>query len=94
MTTLQVNGHIVEVTAELNTPLIWILREQLGLVATKYGCDTGLCGACSIYVNGELVRSCSFPLSDIKENDQIMTVEGISQARSYQLNTRNDRVNI
>ncbi len=94
MTTLQVNGHIVEVTAELNTPLIWILREQLGLVSTKYGCDTGLCGACSILVNGELVSSCSFPLSAIKENDQIMTVEGISQEKYNQSNSRNYRANI
>jgi len=94
MTTLQVNGNLVEVTAEPNTPLIWILREQLGLVATKYGCDTGMCGACSIYVNSELVLSCSFPLSAIKEDDQIMTVDGISQEKTNHSNHKSYRVNI
>jgi len=78
MAILCVNGQFVEVAANPSTPLIWILREQLGLIATKYGCDNFVCGACSVVVNGQTIRSCSFPLSSIKEGDEIMTVEGFS----------------
>jgi isoquinoline 1-oxidoreductase alpha subunit len=88
MTMLKVNGQMVEVTAEPSTPLIWILREQLGLVATKYGCDRGSCGACSIHVNGQLVRSCTLPLSAVKQDDQIMTVDGISQSQYLDTNLK------
>ncbi len=91
MTILKVNGQMVEVTAEPNTPLIWILREQLGLVATKYGCDKGSCGACSIHVNGELIRSCVFPLSAVNQDDQIMTVDGISQSKYLDTNQKPHR---
>jgi isoquinoline 1-oxidoreductase alpha subunit len=83
MTVLCVNGQFVEVAANPSTPLIWILREQLGLIATKYGCDNYLCGACSVLINGQTIRSCSFSLSALKEGDEIMTVEGFSNHNQH-----------
>jgi aerobic-type carbon monoxide dehydrogenase small subunit (CoxS/CutS family) len=83
MTVLCVNGQFVEVAANPSTPLIWILREQLGLIATKYGCDNYLCGACSVIINGQTIRSCSFSLSALKEEDEIMTVEGFSNHNQH-----------
>jgi isoquinoline 1-oxidoreductase alpha subunit len=78
MTTLNVNGQLVEINTHPSTPLIWVLREQLGLIATKYGCDHFECGACSIYINGKTVRSCSIPLSSMRSSDKILTVEAFS----------------
>ena len=82
MTTLCVNGETVQVNAHPSTPLIWILREHLGLIATKYGCDHFECGACSVQINGKMVLSCSFPLSALQEGDEIKTVEAFSNVRA------------
>ena len=82
MAKLNINGKVREVQAEPDTPLLWVLREQAGLTGTKYGCGVAQCGACSIHLNGEVVRSCSYPLSAVKPTDRIVTIEGLSPTRS------------
>ena len=77
MAKLNVNGKTVEVDAEGATPLLWVLREQLELTGTKYGCGVALCGACTVHVNGEAQRSCAMPLAR-RRTDKIVTIEGLS----------------
>jgi isoquinoline 1-oxidoreductase subunit alpha len=72
-----VNGKAVSVEAEPDTPLLWVIREELGLTGTKFGCGIAACGACSVHVNGEIGRSCSIPVSDAA-GKAITTVEGIA----------------
>jgi isoquinoline 1-oxidoreductase alpha subunit len=79
MPKLYVNGTTREVEAAPDTPLLWVIREQIGLTGTKYGCGIAQCGACSVHINGELHRSCSIPLSAVKPKDKIVTIEGLSQ---------------
>src|SRR5687768_12159907 len=74
---LTVNGSAREVLAETDTPLLLVLRDELGLTGTKFGCGMGLCGACTVHVNGEPVRSCSTPLADLA-GKKIVTIEGLS----------------
>ncbi len=74
-----VNGKPVSIEAEPDTPLLWVLREELRLTGTKFGCGIAACGACSVHVNGEITRSCSVPVSDIA-GKSITTIEGISAA--------------
>jgi isoquinoline 1-oxidoreductase subunit alpha len=78
MPTLSVNGQAREVEAEADTPLLWVLREDLGLTGTKYGCGIAQCGACTVHVNGEAVRSCSVPLSEAL-GKEIVTIEGLAE---------------
>jgi isoquinoline 1-oxidoreductase alpha subunit len=78
MARLTVNGKAHDVTVEPSTPLLWVLREQVGLTGTKYGCGIAQCGACTVHVNGEAVRSCSLPVSEA-EGKQITTIEGLAQ---------------
>src|SRR5262249_23464648 len=66
MAMLNVNGENRDVQAEPDTPLLWVIREQIGLTGTKFGCGIAQCGACSVHINGEVQRSCSLPLSSIK----------------------------
>ncbi len=82
MTSFRINGRRVEVDADPETPLLWIIREQLGLTGTKYGCGIAACGACTVHVDGMTVRSCSFPLSDA-EGRTVTTIEGLSPDRSH-----------
>ena len=82
-TTLTVNGKPHTVTALPDTPLLWVLREQVGLTGTKYGCGVAQCGACSVHINGEVRRSCSMPVSSVGANDRIVTIEGLSRDRSH-----------
>ena len=79
---LEVNDQPVTVRADPDTPMLWILREQLGLTGTKYGCGIAACGACTIHVNGQAVRSCAFPLS-AAAGKRITTIEGLSKERSH-----------
>lgn len=79
MTELNVNGEDVEVDAEPKTPLLWVLREQLNLTGTKYGCGIAACGACTVHVDGAPVRSCVRPLSSLKPEQKIVTIEGLSR---------------
>ena len=78
MTTLKVNGQTVEVQADPATPLLWILREQLGLTGTKYACGVAQCGACTIHLDGAPVRSCVIPLAAIGSGQAITTIEGLA----------------
>jgi isoquinoline 1-oxidoreductase alpha subunit len=94
MTTLNVNGQFVEIHSHPSTPLIWILREQLGLIATKYGCDHFECGACSVHINGKTVRSCSIPLSSMNSTDEILTVEAFSNYQSLKSPAKNFSISL
>jgi isoquinoline 1-oxidoreductase alpha subunit len=78
MAKLNVNGKVHEVQAEADTPLLWVIREQIGLTGTKFGCGIAQCGACSVHLNGKVVRSCVIPLMAVKEGDKITTIEGLS----------------
>ena len=81
MISLTVNGRQYQTDAELDTPLLWVLRDNLGLTGTKYGCGIAACGACTVHIDGNAVRSCSFPLSAVKDL-KITTIEGLSRNRS------------
>ena len=83
MAKLNVNGQALEVAIEPDTPLLWVLREQVGLTGTKYGCGVAQCGACSVHINGELRRSCSVPVGSVGASDRIVTIEGLSRDRSH-----------
>ena len=83
MAKLNINGTVREVSAEADTPLLWVIREHVGLTGTKYGCGVAQCGACSVHLNGEVQRSCQIPLGDIKESDVIVTIEGLSPNASH-----------
>jgi isoquinoline 1-oxidoreductase alpha subunit len=78
MAKLNINGKTLDVNAEPDTPLLWAIREQLGLTGTKYGCGVAQCGACTVYVDGEPVRSCSLPISAVGASQKIITIEGAS----------------
>ena len=80
---LNVNGKVREVEVEPETPLLWVLREQVGLTGTKYGCGVAQCGACSVHINGEVQRSCSIPAGSLKASDRITTIEGLSRNASH-----------
>jgi isoquinoline 1-oxidoreductase alpha subunit len=83
MPRLQINGKLVDVDADGAIPLLWVLREQLGLTGTKYACGIGLCGACTVHVDGQPVRSCVVPLSAINESQRLTTIEGLSPDGSH-----------
>jgi isoquinoline 1-oxidoreductase alpha subunit len=83
MTKLKINGKLVEIKADESTPLLWVLREQLGLTGTKYACGIGLCGACTVHINGEAVRACTVPLSSLNSSQSIVTIEGLSADSSH-----------
>jgi isoquinoline 1-oxidoreductase subunit alpha len=76
---LQVNGKAVSVTAEPDTPLLWVLREDVGLTGTKFGCGIAACGACSVHIDGKIARSCSVPVGDVA-GKSVMTIEGLAPA--------------
>src|SRR5271166_5677626 len=77
MAALTINGKTQDVNVEPDTPLLWVLREQVGLTGTKYGCGIAQCGACTVHVDGLAVRSCSLLVSDA-EGKQITTIEGLA----------------
>ena len=83
MAKLNINGKIRDVQVEAETPLLWVIREQVGLTGTKYGCGVAQCGACSVHINGEVRRSCSVPVGSVKATDKIVTIEGLSRASSH-----------
>jgi isoquinoline 1-oxidoreductase alpha subunit len=78
MAKLNINGKVRDVQVESDTPLLWVIREQVGLTGTKYGCGVAQCGACSVHINGEVRRSCSYPVGAVKSTDKIVTIEGLS----------------
>ncbi len=79
---LSVNGNSVTVDVDPSTPILWVLRDHLELVGTKYGCGIAQCGACTIHLNGNAVRSCSVPVSSA-EGKEITTIEGLSDDASH-----------
>ncbi len=83
MPKLNINGKIRDVQADGETPLLWVIREHVGLTGTKYGCGVAQCGACSVHINGDVQRSCSIRLTDIKASDKIVTIEGLSPNSSH-----------
>jgi isoquinoline 1-oxidoreductase alpha subunit len=83
MANINVNGKTVTVEADGATPLLWVLREYLDLTGAKYGCGIAACGACTVHVNGEAVRSCALPLEAVAATDKIVTIEGLSPDGSH-----------
>jgi isoquinoline 1-oxidoreductase alpha subunit len=80
----QVNGNAVKAQAETDTPLLWVLRDELGLTGTKFGCGAALCGACTVQVDGQAVRSCQTPLAAV-QGKKVATIEGLSKNNSHPL---------
>ena len=72
---LEVNGNEVEITSAADTPLLWVLRDELGLVGTKYGCGVAQCGACTVHLDGNAIRSCVIPVAAVADK-RIQTIEG------------------
>jgi aerobic-type carbon monoxide dehydrogenase small subunit (CoxS/CutS family) len=81
---INVNGRSHDVNVEPDTPLLWVIRDQVGLTGTKYGCGVAQCGACTVHLDGEPVRSCSIPAS-AAEGKRIVTIEGLSRSSSHPL---------
>ena len=77
MVSFTLNDKRVSVDAAPNTPLLWVVRDHVGLTGTKYGCGAGLCGACTVHVDGKAVRSCQTQLSDVTDK-KVVTIEGLS----------------
>ena len=75
---LNINGKTHKIDADPQTPLLWVLRDNLEMTGTKYGCGIGQCGACTVHLDGKAVRSCSLPVSSI-QNKKIITIEGLAQ---------------
>lgn len=84
MISLNVNGKVHSLDIDATTPLLWVIRDELGLTGTKYGCGMSLCGACTVLINGEAVRSCVTPVS-AADNKKITTIEGLSSDLSHPL---------
>jgi len=80
---LNVNGQTRKVEVESDTPLLWVLREQLNMTGTKYGCGVAQCGACSVHIDGQLQRSCAIPISSVGAQARVVTIEGLSANRSH-----------
>ena len=83
MVSFTLNDKRVSVDADPGTPLLWVIREHIGLTGTKYGCGVAQCGACSVHINDELLRSCSIAVGDVKPTDMIVTIEGLSVGSSH-----------
>jgi isoquinoline 1-oxidoreductase alpha subunit len=82
VTKLNVNGNAVEVDVDPETPLLWVLRDTIGLTGTKFGCGMALCGACTVHLAGQPVRSCQIPVSAVGDQ-AVTTIEGLSKDRSH-----------
>ena len=82
MIKLNVNGRSIEVDVDPETPLLWVLRDTIGLTGTKYGCGMALCGACTVHLAGEPIRSCVTPVSAVGDQP-VTTIEGLSTDRSH-----------
>lgn len=80
---LSVNGKKVKVDVEPDMPLLWVVRDFVGLKGTKFGCGMALCGACTVHLNGQPARSCQTPISSLGKNDKITTIEGIGETQLH-----------
>jgi isoquinoline 1-oxidoreductase subunit alpha len=83
MAKLNINGKLREYKADEGTPLLWVIREQIGLTGTKYGCGIAQCGACTVHINGVATRSCVVPAASLKPADKVVTIEGLSSDGSH-----------
>jgi isoquinoline 1-oxidoreductase alpha subunit len=83
MARLTINGTPQEVEVDPETPLLWVIREHIGLTGTKYGCGVAVCGACTVHIDGVATRSCVLPVSAVEPNQQITTIEGLSPDSSH-----------
>jgi isoquinoline 1-oxidoreductase alpha subunit len=83
MARLNINGINRDVEVEADTPLLWVIREQIGLTGTKYGCGVAQCGACSVHINNEVQRSCAIRVGDVQATDKIVTIEGLAPNSSH-----------
>ena len=93
MLSLNVNGRDHQVDVEPEMPLLWVLREQLGMTGTKFGCGVAQCGACTVWVNGEAMRSCVLPLSAVANAD-ITTIEGLSEKGDHPVQVAWDQLDV
>jgi aerobic-type carbon monoxide dehydrogenase small subunit (CoxS/CutS family) len=82
MANLRINGRDVAVDADPDTPLLWVIRDHVNLIGTKFGCGAGLCGACTVHLDGAAIRSCVMSLADV-EGGEITTIEGLSADGSH-----------
>ncbi len=82
MIKLKVNGRDVSVDADADTPLLWVIRDEIGLMGTKFGCGIGMCGACTVHVGGQATRSCITPLSAVA-GASVTTIEGLDETDSH-----------
>jgi isoquinoline 1-oxidoreductase subunit alpha len=85
MPQLNVNGQKRDFEADADTPLLWVLREQLGLTGTKYGCGIAQCGACTVHIDGAAVRSCVMPAAAVAPTAKVVTIEGLSPDGNHAL---------
>ena len=85
MANLKINGKLVDIDVDPSTPLLWVLREQLGLTGTKYSCGIGACGSCTVHIDGAAMRSCIMPVSAFNASQEITTIEGLSADSSHPL---------
>ena len=83
MATLKINGKSVTVDVEDDTPLLWVIREQVGLTGAKYGCGIAQCGTCTIHIDGSPVRSCVYPVGALSGEEEITTIEGLAENASH-----------
>ena len=91
--TLLVNGKKHTVDVDADTPLLWVLRDNLNLVGTKYGCGIAQCGACTVHVNDNAIRSCTYPVSAVGSN-KVTTIEGLSERGDHPLQLAWDEVDV
>jgi isoquinoline 1-oxidoreductase subunit alpha len=85
MARLNVNGQVREHNAEPDTPLLWVLREHLGLTGSKYGCGVAQCGSCTVHIDGAAIRSCVLPVSAVQASQKVTTIEGLSAKGDHPL---------
>lgn len=81
--TLNINGQTHQVDVDPDTPLLWVLRDAIGLTGTKYGCGIAMCGACTVHIDGQPMRSCVMPVDSISAEEKITTIEGLSEDTSH-----------
>ncbi len=96
MPTFFINKDRVDISKDVpgDTPLLWILRDDLNLTGTKYGCGMALCGACTVYIEGQPVRSCQTPLSSIKQGSDITTIEGLKSREAQAVQAAWSRLDV